>query len=106
MTSIWYSIILVGVLTFLTRLSFIILSDKVKLPPNTQRALKFVPLAVLSAIILPELLKSTNDSTYNYLPRILAGIIAIYIAWRTKNIILTIITGMLILYILNYLIYY
>jgi len=104
MSSIWNSIILVGIFTFLTRLSFIILSDKTKLRPNVQSALRFVPIAVLSAIIIPELVQ-TNDAQILFIfPRLIAGILAIFVAWRTRNIILTIITGMLSLYLLNYLI--
>jgi branched-subunit amino acid transport protein len=66
--------------------------------------LQFVPIAVLSAIIFPEIVNesSTNNILLN-LPRIFAGIIAIGIAWRTKNVILTIITGLLVLYIFNFL---
>lgn len=102
MSSIWYSIILVGIFTFLTRLSFIILSDKIKLHPDVQRALRFVPIAVLTAIIIPELVQ-TNDARILFIfPRLFAGIFAILIAWRTRNIFLTIITGMLSLYLLNY----
>lgn len=105
MTSIWYSIILVGFLTFLTRLSFIILSDKIKLPSLAQRGLRLVPIAVLSAIILPELVQNNGGPILIYLPRLVAGALAILVAWRTKNIIITILTGMIALYILNYFIF-
>ena len=104
MSSIWISIILVGIFTFLTRLSFIFLSDKIKLQPTVQRALRFVPIAVLSAIIIPELVQTNDTQILFIIPRIFAGVIAIFVAWRTKNILLTIITGMLSLYLLNYLI--
>ena len=104
MPSIWYSIILVGIFTFLTRLSFIILSDKIKLQPNAQRALQFVPIVVLSAIIIPELIQTKDAQIIFIFPRLFAGILAIFIAWRTRNIIFTIITGMLSLFFLNYLI--
>ena len=103
MSSIWYSIILVGIFTFLTRLSFIILSDKINLQPNVKRALRFVPIVVLSAIIIPELFQNNDAQLLSIFPQIFAGILAIFIAWRTRNIILTIITGMLSLYFLNYL---
>ena len=104
MSSIWSSIILVGFFTFLTRLSFIILSDKINLQPITRRALRLVPIAVLTAIIIPEIIQNNNGQTQVIFPRIFAGVLAIFIAWRTRNIILTIITGMFALYIMNYLI--
>lgn len=104
MTSIWFSIILVGVFTFLTRLSFILLSEKIKINSTLQRMLQFVPITVLSAIILPEIVRfSSAQNLLPSLPRMLAGGVAIFIAWRTKNVVITIISGMLILFILNYL---
>jgi len=104
MSSIWYSIIIVGIFTFLTRLSFILYSDKIKLQPNIQRALQFVPIAVLSAIIIPELIQTNDSQILLIFPRLFAGFLAIIIAWRTRNIVLTIIIGMVSLYLLNFLI--
>ena len=51
--SLWLVILLAGLLTFATRLSFILLHDHIKLPNWVQRGLRFVPLAVLSALIFP-----------------------------------------------------
>ncbi|MFH1524880.1 MAG: AzlD domain-containing protein [Chloroflexota bacterium] len=93
--SIWLTILLAGLMTFVTRLSFIILLDKVKMPDWFRRGLRFVPAAVLSAIILPELTSPNgglNLSWHN--PQLLAGTVAILVAWRTKNVILTIVAGM------------
>lgn len=104
MSLVWFSIIIVGILTFLTRFSFIVLSGKVKVIPNFQHALRFVPIVVLSAIIVREMIPTNYAKILLILPRFLAGTFAIFIAWRTRNIILTIITGMLSLYLLNYLI--
>jgi len=98
MTSIWPVIITVGFLTYLTRLSFIVILSHWQTPPIIQRALRFVPIAVLSAIILPELIFYNNTmkiSADN--PRLLAGIIAIAVAWKTKNVAWTVIVGMGIL---------
>jgi branched-subunit amino acid transport protein len=59
-----------------------------------------VPPAVLTAIFFPELLitdGSLNISLGN--GRLIAGSLAIVVAWRTKNVILTIVVGMLTLWI-------
>ena len=59
----------------------------------TQPALCAAP--VLSAIIFPEILRhggAWNVSPLN--PRLLAGIIAALVAWRTRNTMLTILAGM------------
>jgi branched-subunit amino acid transport protein len=87
-----------GLITFAIRLSFIYLWGRVDVPPRMRSALRFVPAAVLSAIVLPELVMPTgtlNLSLHNF--RLLAGCLAILVAWRTKNVLVTIIVGMALL---------
>ncbi len=93
--SLWGMILLGGVTTYITRLSFIYLLGKLPMPDWFQRGLRFVPVAVLSAIILPELAgrNGTIDLTLRN-PQLLAGAVAVVVAWRTKNVILTMTLGM------------
>ncbi len=103
--NIWLTMILAGVITYAIRLSFILLFGKIEAPASLLRALRFVPPAVLSAIIFPDLLLhggSVNLSFQN--ARLLAGIVAALIAWRSKNVLLTIIAGMLALFAIQMLI--
>ena len=100
MAEIWSILAVAGLLTYLIRLSFIALLDRWSPPRWVSRALRFVPPAVLAAIILPELLIREN----HFLPanpRLLAGVVAAGIAWRTKNVILTIVAGMAVLIIIQ-----
>jgi len=100
--TLWLTIFAAGLITYATRLSFILLFERIQIPAWLRRALRFVPAAVLSAIILPELV--FQDGTLAVTPtnpRLLAGIIAILVAWRTKNILLTLISGMVTLWILQ-----
>jgi len=100
MAEIWMILAVAGLLTYLTRLSFIALLGKWSPPRWVSRALRFVPPAVLTAIILPELLIRDN----HFLPanpRLLAGIVAAGVAWRTKNVILTIAVGMAVLILIQ-----
>ena len=93
--NIWLIMILSGLITYGIRLSFIQLFGKIEVPFWLGRALHFVPPAVLSAIIFPELLMpagSLNISLSNL--RLLAGLLAGFVAWRTKNVVLTIAVGM------------
>ena len=95
MNSFWMTMIIVGILTFGIRLSFIVILDRWQPPKIIQRALRFVPVAVLSAIIAPELVLpggTLDFSLGNY--RLLAGLVATLVAWKTKNIVWTIIAGM------------
>ncbi len=99
----WFPVLVVaGLVTFAIRLSFIALLGKVALPPVVGRALRFVPPAVLSAIILPELM--LRDGVIDLRPanaRLLAGVLAAVIAWRTRNVLLTIAVGMAALWALQ-----
>jgi branched-subunit amino acid transport protein len=92
--SIWLIIVLGGLLTFSIRLSFIFLLERVAVPLWFKRSLRFVPAAVLSAIILPEISAPNGPVNISWRnPQLLSGIVAVLVAWRTKNVLLTIIVG-------------
>ena len=104
MSEIWVVMLSVGVLTFLTRLSFIYLHEKWQPSEVVTRALRFVPVAALTAIFIPELAMQNGElvlSMENI--RLLAGIIAILVAWRTKSALWTIAVGMLSFWALTWL---
>ncbi len=99
---LWVTIIIIGLLTLGIRLSFMVFLGKIRVSPIAQKALRFVPIAVLSALIAPALFFSSgslNVSLSNI--RLIAGILAILVAWRTKNVLLTIFCGMACLLILQ-----
>jgi len=100
--NVWLLLIGMGIVTYAIRLSLIVLIGRVDVPPIIQRALRFVPPAVLSAIIFPELLRpgGTLDLSFGNV-RLLAGVLAAGIAWRTKNVLLTIGVGMVALWVLQ-----
>jgi branched-subunit amino acid transport protein len=100
--TLWITIILMGVVTYGLRLSLIALLGRFEVPPLINRGLRFVPPAVLSAIILPELVQPAgqlNLSLGNI--RLLAGLLAVLVAWRTRNVLLTVGAGMVGLWILQ-----
>jgi branched-subunit amino acid transport protein len=102
MNTIWLAMLGLGILTFLIRFSFIALLERWQAPPIVQRALRFVPVAVLTAIIIPELMLrdgQLNPSPFN--PRLLAGMVAVLVAWKTKNVIWTIVVGMIVFWLLQ-----
>ncbi len=100
--NLWLVIIGMGIVTFGTRLTPIVLLGRLEIPLIVQRALRFVPPAVLTAIIVPELLYRNNQVDISLTNvRLLAGLIAIGIAWRTKNALLTIGVGMIALWVLS-----
>ena len=100
--NLWLVIIGMGIITYGIRLSMIVLLGKVEIPIRLKQALRFVPPAVLSAIIFPELLQPggrLDVSLGN--ERLLAGLLAMVVAWRTKNVLWTIIVGMAALWLLQ-----
>lgn len=104
--TLWIVVICAGILTYLPRLSFILFFGRVQMPSFLLRVLRFVPMAVLSAIILPELFMLHGAPDFSPLnPRLLAGLLAIAVAWRTRNVLLTIAIGMVTLWLLQWLIH-
>lgn len=101
--NIWLMMFTAGALTYLTRLSFIWLFERISVPDLLQRALRLVPPAVLSVIIFQELL-IRNGAVHIALDnaRLPAGLIAILVAWRTRSALLTIAVGMIALWIINW----
>ena len=100
--TLWIVMILMGAVTYGLRLSLIALMGRFEVPPLVSRGLRFVPPAVLSAIILPQLVTPTgtlNLSLGNL--RLVAGGLAILVAWRTRNVLLTVGAGMAGLWLLQ-----
>lgn len=100
--NIWLIMIVGGLITFAMRFSLIYLFGKFEIPQTIQRALHYVPPAVLSAIIFPELFYPNDTFDISWAnTRLLAGLIAIAVAWYSKNTLLTIVVGMIVLLVLN-----
>lgn len=99
---LWLTILISGLLTYAQRLSLIALWQRLQLPPLLERALRFVPVAVLVALIVPDLLQPPPPGASLPLnPRLPAGILAAAVAWYTRNVTLTIATGMAALLLLS-----
>ena len=100
--NIWLVMLLGGLITFGMRFSLIYLFGRFQIPEAMRRALHYVPPAVLSAIVFPELFlhEGTLDVSLAN-TRLLAGLIAILVAWITRNTLITILTGMLALFLLQ-----
>jgi branched-subunit amino acid transport protein len=100
--ALWLAIAGAGAVTFGLRLSFIALLGRVELPPFLSKALRFVPAAVLTAVVIPLLLYvdgAPEVSLGN--ERLLAGLVAAFIAWRSRNVLFTLVGGMVTLWVLR-----
>lgn len=92
---IWVVIVAVGALNFLSRLSFIALFGRRAMPGGLARALKYVPAAMLTALIVPMILGAPPESGGLQLDaRVPAAIVAGLVALRTRSTLWTLFAGM------------
>lgn len=100
--SLWLLFLAIGLGTFSLRFSFIYLFGKISMPEWLRRALKYVPAAVLAALVFPALTHPAGalDISLNNL-RLLAGLGGAIVAWKTRNVLWTLATGMALLWILQ-----
>ncbi len=104
MRSFWLAVALIALGTFALRYSFILVMDMIRLPVAVQRMLRFIPASVLTALVVPAVV-------FHKLPggveadwrRMAAACLAAVIAWKTRNMPLTIATGMAALWGIGFL---
>ena len=98
--TLWISIIIAGIINYLSRLGSVLLIKPEKLSTKTKLILSYVPSAVFPAIIFPAVFLNESNSIVEINdPKIIAFAAAIIIGYFTKNIILTIISGLIIYWI-------
>jgi branched-subunit amino acid transport protein len=103
----WVAIVVIGVLTYGIRLSFIHLFGRIDgVPARLQRPLRYVPPAVLAALVFPGLLTLRPSVAATLLDeRLIAGAVAGAVAWRTENVFATIATGMVTLWLFRFVVF-
>ena len=78
----------------------IILHGRVPHPPWLERLLRHVPVAALTALVVPGSLYLHEGSVYSFAPaRSIAAVAALLVAWRTKNVLATLAVGMGVLWL-------
>ena len=102
--TIWISIVIAGIINYLTRLGSVLLIKPEKLNESTKKILGYVPSAVFPAIIFPTVfLNETNTIVQINDPKIIGFFVAIIIGYISKNIISTIIAGLISYWIVIFL---
>lgn len=99
---IWLAIALAALVTLMERGSFLLTQSEAPLPPLVRRCLRFVPASVFAAITVPALLQPSGNALGPVDLRLLAGLVAAAVAWRTRNVTLTFVVGMVVLWILTW----
>jgi branched-subunit amino acid transport protein len=91
---VWAAIAIAGIVTFAMRASFLALAHRLTTVPIwAHRVLRQIPPAALAALVVPALLRPGGDFGI-WQPRLAAGVAAALVAWRTRNVALTLIVGM------------
>jgi branched chain amino acid efflux pump len=96
----WTVIFVVGALNYLSRLSFIAVFARLEMPPAVARALRFVPAAMLTAIVVPAVVfVAPGTLAFSYAnPKLVAVLAAAFVAWRTTSATATMTAGMVALW--------
>ncbi len=99
---LWLVIVVVGALNYLSRLSFIAFFARRSVPPALARTLRYVPVAMLTALIVPMVLPGPPLVVPDVpTPRIVAALVAGVVAWLTHSTPKTLVAGMLALWLLQ-----
>jgi branched-subunit amino acid transport protein len=99
--AIWAMVAVIGVGTWLLRLSFVAILARVEtVPPAVTRVLRLIPAAVLAAITAPAITNAGGSFDLTTV-RFAAGALAGLVAWRTRNVAATIGVGMAALWVLE-----
>ena len=92
---IWAGMIATGILNFLSKFLSLNYLDVSKMNPIVRQILAYVPSAIFPAIIFPAIfLSETGNLDLENNPKIYASIVAVIIGVLSKNIIATIISGL------------
>jgi len=98
----WVVIVSVGALNYLSRLSFIAFFANRSMPPVLAGVLKFVPAAMLTALVVPMVAAAPSlGSGIQIDARLPAAALAVVVAYRSRSTILTLATGMVALWVLR-----
>ena len=89
--------VLIGAGTFALRASVLVLAERLgEVPPWLAEVLRMIPPAALAALVLPALVRPEGQWDVGG-PEALAGLLALLVAWRTKNLLATIAVGLVVI---------
>ena len=91
----WFSIIISGIVTYFSRMAMIALIDRDMLSSKVKEVLNYVPAAVFPAIIFPGVFFNDFGSLVEITdPKIYGAIIALVVGFYSRNVIATIVSGL------------
>ena len=94
--TIWISIICAGLINYATRLGSVLIINPKKLGKTSKEVLSYVPSAVFPAIIFPAIFLNQEGGLVDMSdPKVVAISIAFFIGILSKNLIITILSGLI-----------
>ena len=100
-TKLWLVIVLVGASNYLARLSFIALLARRSMSPLAMRALRYVAVAMLAALVVPAVMGTPAAPVLWPNPKLVAALAAGSVAWFTRSTAGTLVTGMVVLWLVQ-----
>lgn len=94
-TYAWLAILLLTVVTILTRSSFLVLGDRFPLPERVQHALRYAPACALAALIAPEMATVHGQFAGLAHPKLIGGVVAIAVMLASRSMLVTMAAGMI-----------
>ena len=92
----WFSIILSGIVTYFSRMAMVALIDREMLGTKVKEVLNYVPAAVFPAIIFPGVFFDDFGSFVEFTnPKIYGALVALIVGFYSRNVIATILSGLL-----------
>ena len=100
-TTVWVTVVFAGIGTFAMRVAFLAFAHRMAdVPPRVQRYLRQIPPAALASIVVPALLRPHGEIDL-FQARFVAGVVAAAVAWRTRNIALTLVVGVALVMLID-----
>ena len=92
----WFSIIVSGIVTYFSRMAMVALIDREMLGTKVKEVLNYVPAAVFPAIIFPGIFFNDLGFIVEITdPKIYGAIVALIVGFFSRNVIATIISGLI-----------
>lgn len=101
MDEMWIVIALAGAGTYAQRASFLAFAHRLtEVPDVVARILRQIPAAVLAALVVPALVRPEGAIDL-FQPRLLAGVLAAFVSWKTRSVGATLAIGMIAVIVLE-----
>lgn len=108
MSDIYVALMIAGmaIINLAIRWPVYLFADHVRFPPLIERALGFVPVAVLTAIIVPATLYPNGPALQlSFMnPYLVGAVVAAIVSWKWKKLMPTILIGMAVFFVTRWII--